>query len=126
MSAHSNAWPGFNSQQRRSGSVTAGALSWNRDHHRLALTFAVLVLLLVVIVIIFFDQMRASLREPDTFRTFAWDTLVEIVPASFLLAHFGQELVTIESGPVSTLLLVLNLVVLVPLLLHLIGTYRRA
>ena len=52
-------------------------------------------------------------------------TLGGIVPASFLLAHFGQELVNVGSGPAGTLLLALGLAVLVPLFLHLIRSYRR-
>lgn len=62
---------------------------------------------------------------PLTWWRFALATLGGIVPASFLLAHFGQELATVGSGSASTFLLALGLAVLIPLLLHLIRSYRR-
>lgn len=62
---------------------------------------------------------------PLTCWRFALATLGGIVPASFLLAHFGQELTTVGYGPAGTLLLVLGLAVLAPLLVHLLRSYRR-
>lgn len=62
---------------------------------------------------------------PLTWWRFALATLGGIVPASFLLAHFGQELVNVGSGPASAFLMALGLAVLAPLLVHLIRSYRR-
>lgn len=62
---------------------------------------------------------------PLTWWRFALATLGGIVPASFLLAHFGQEFVNVGSGPASAFLMALGLAVLAPLLVHLIRSYRR-
>jgi uncharacterized membrane protein YdjX (TVP38/TMEM64 family) len=62
---------------------------------------------------------------PLTWWRFALATLGGIVPASFLLAYFGQELMTVGSAPAGTLLLALGLTVFAPLVLHLIRSYRR-
>lgn len=61
---------------------------------------------------------------PLTWWRFGLATLGGIVPANFLLADFGQELVTVGSGPAGALLTARGLAVLVPLLLHLIRCYR--
>jgi uncharacterized membrane protein YdjX (TVP38/TMEM64 family) len=62
---------------------------------------------------------------PLSLRRFAFATLAGILPASFLLAHFGTELVSADAGRVGLALLVLGLGVLVPLLLRLIRQHTR-
>ena len=72
-----------------------------------------------LIPIVSFDAVSyAAGLTPLTWWRFALATLGGIVPASFLLAHFGQELMTVGSAPVGTLLLALGLTVLAPLVLH--------
>jgi uncharacterized membrane protein YdjX (TVP38/TMEM64 family) len=56
---------------------------------------------------------------------FALATLAGILPASFLLAHFGAELTSAEAGRASLALLALGGVVLAPLVLRLIKQLRR-
>ena len=56
---------------------------------------------------------------PLAFWRFALATLAGIIPASFLLAHFGAELVSTDGGRVGLALSVLGLAVLIPLLLRL-------
>jgi len=55
---------------------------------------------------------------------FALATLAGILPASFLLAHFGSELASGDAARVSVALLLLGLGVLVPLVLRLIRQFR--
>ncbi|MEA3274093.1 MAG: VTT domain-containing protein [Pseudomonadota bacterium] len=61
---------------------------------------------------------------PLSFWRFALATLAGILPASFLLAHFGAELASADAGRVGLALLVLGLGVLVPLFLRLIRQFR--
>lgn len=56
---------------------------------------------------------------------FALATLAGILPASFLLAHFGAELTAADTGRVAVALLVLGLGVLIPLILRLYRQLRR-
>lgn len=62
---------------------------------------------------------------PLSFWRFAFATLAGILPASFLLAHFGAELTSADSERIEFALLVLGLGVLVPLLVRLIRHWRE-
>lgn len=57
-----------------------------------------------------------------SFWRFALATLAGIIPASFLLAHFGAELTAADSGDVAFVILLLGLLTLLPLSVNL---YRR-
>ncbi len=61
-----------------------------------------------------------------TFWRFAVATLAGIIPASFLLAHFGNALVDEESNRILLAVLLLGLVTGVPLVAGLIAKYRRS
>ncbi len=56
---------------------------------------------------------------------FALATFVGILPASFLLGHFGAELESADTGKAGLLLLILGVAVFIPLLVRLIRQYRR-
>ena len=62
--------------------------------------------------------------SPLSFWRFALATLAGIVPASFLLAHFGAELASADAGRVEFALLILGLGILLPLFLRLIRRSR--
>lgn len=59
-----------------------------------------------------------------TFWRFALVTLVGIVPASFLLAHFGSEMVTGESGQIMASALALGGITLIPVAVKMIRDWR--
>lgn len=61
-----------------------------------------------------------------TWWRFALATLAGILPASFLLAHFGEEMVTGELDRILYALLALGLLTLVPLLVHYVRQRMRA
>lgn len=61
---------------------------------------------------------------PISFWRFSVATLAGILPASFLLAHFGSELTSADAGLVGFVLVGIGLAVLVPLLLRLITRLR--
>ena len=62
---------------------------------------------------------------PLSFWRFTLAPLAGILPASFLLSHFGGELAAADAERVGLAFLVLGLAVLVPLLLRLIRQYRE-
>ena len=65
----------------------------------------------------------AGLTPLSTWR-FALATFMGILPASFLLGHFGSELTSADAGRFSLTILILGLVVLIPLLVRLFRQYR--
>jgi len=60
-----------------------------------------------------------------TFWRFAVATLVGIVPASFLLAHFGSEMATSESDRIMVSILALGVITLIPVAVKLIRERMR-
>lgn len=60
-----------------------------------------------------------------SFWRFAIATLVGIAPASFLLAHFGSEMATGESGRVMTSVLALGAITLIPVVVKIIRDRLR-
>ena len=60
-----------------------------------------------------------------TWWRFALATLAGILPASFLLAHFGEEMVSGELDRIVYAVLALGLVTLVPLVIHVARERRR-
>ncbi len=60
-----------------------------------------------------------------TFWRFALATLAGIVPASFLLAHFGGEMVTGESKRIMLSVVALGAVTLIPVVWKLVHDWRR-
>jgi uncharacterized membrane protein YdjX (TVP38/TMEM64 family) len=63
---------------------------------------------------------------PLRFWRFALATFAGVIPMSFLLAHFGSELVIGESGQIMATVLLLGLVTLLPFAGRwLVGRYRR-
>lgn len=60
-----------------------------------------------------------------TWWRFALATLAGILPASFLLAHFGDEMATGELDRILYAVLALGLLTLVPLTVHLVRERRR-
>lgn len=60
-----------------------------------------------------------------TWWRFALATLAGILPASFLLAHFGEEMVSGELDRILYAVLALGLLTLVPLVVHLARERRR-
>jgi len=60
-----------------------------------------------------------------TFWRFAIATLVGIVPASFLLAHFGSDMATSESGRIMGSILALGVITLIPVAVKIIRDRMR-
>lgn len=60
-----------------------------------------------------------------TFWRFAVATLVGIVPASFLLAHFGSEMATNESDRIMGSILALGVITLIPVVVKLVRDRMR-
>jgi uncharacterized membrane protein YdjX (TVP38/TMEM64 family) len=56
---------------------------------------------------------------------FALATLVGLIPASFLLAHFGGELAVADMGNAMVALLLIGLLVAVPLVLKLVRAHKN-
>ena len=63
---------------------------------------------------------------PLTIWRFAVATLAGILPASFLLAHFGDELASTEMGRVAGAILALGAIILVPVAVEAVRAKRRA
>lgn len=57
---------------------------------------------------------------------FAAATLLGIIPASFLLAHFGNEMASDDSRRIMTAIIALGAITLVPVAVKLLIDYRRA
>ncbi len=57
---------------------------------------------------------------------FAAATLAGIIPASFLLAHFGGEMASMDSRRIMTAIIILGAITLVPIAVKLLLDYRRA
>jgi uncharacterized membrane protein YdjX (TVP38/TMEM64 family) len=55
---------------------------------------------------------------------FALATLLGLIPASFLLAHFGGELAGADMGSAMTVLLLIGLLVAVPLVFRLVRAHN--
>lgn len=88
-------------------------------------TLMAIVFLTRLMPFISFDAVRyAAGLTPLALWRFALATLTGILPASFLLAHFGAELAAADAGRVTVALLVIGLSLLVPLIISLLRRVR--
>lgn len=62
---------------------------------------------------------------PLAFWRFAVATLVGVAPASFVLAHFGAEMLSAEARRIELAALALGVVVLLPVLVRAVILWRR-
>lgn len=62
---------------------------------------------------------------PITFWRFALATLLGLIPTSFLLAHYGGEMIGASVHSISLLILLFGLVTLVPILFNILGKTKN-
>ncbi len=63
---------------------------------------------------------------PLRFWRFALATLAGIIPASFLLAHFGSEMATQETSRIMVAIIILGALAAIPFIMKLITRYRQS
>jgi uncharacterized membrane protein YdjX (TVP38/TMEM64 family) len=92
-----------------------------------ALMVAAIVFASRLVPFISFDAVSyAAGLTPLTFWRFALATLAGVIPVAFLLAYFGDELLSADSTGVATLLVLLSSITLIPLAAKLLWMrYRR-
>jgi len=61
-----------------------------------------------------------------TFWRFAMATFVGIIPASFLLAHFGSEMASADTQRITVTVILLGGITLIPLLIKWLSRYKRS
>lgn len=97
------------------------ALGWLGSQN--ALTWMVFVSRLLPFVSFDLVSYGAGLTPLKAWR-FALATLLGLIPASFLLAHFGGELAAADMGSAMTVLLLIGLLVAVPLVFRLVRAHN--
>ena len=98
------------------------ALGWLGSQN--ALTWMVFVSRLLPFVSFDLVSYGAGLTPIKTWR-FALATLLGLIPASFLLAHFGGELAAADMGNAMAALLLIGLLVAVPLVFKLVRAHKN-
>lgn len=98
------------------------ALGWLGSQN--ALTWMVFVSRLLPFVSFDLVSYGAGLTPLKAWR-FALATLLGLIPASFLLAHFGGELATADMGNTMAALLLIGLLVAVPLVFKLVRAHKN-
>jgi len=63
---------------------------------------------------------------PLSFWRFAIATLAGIIPASFLLAHFGSEMATQETSRIMVAIVILGALAAIPFIMKFIARYRQS